>query len=81
MTTCTNSALGHALGLSHSTVSRMRAGTRTGSIKTLLRLAEVSGVPLEDVARASEAAKEGNADRWNAILEKACGTGTDAAAE
>jgi transcriptional regulator with XRE-family HTH domain len=73
MTSCTNTALGNALGLSHSTVSRMRAGTRTGSVKTLIKLAEVSGVPLDQVAAASEAVREGKTDEWNAILEKACG--------
>lgn len=73
MTSCTNTALGNALGLSHSTVSRMRAGTRTGSVKTLIRLAEVSGVPLDKVAAASEAVREGDTAEWNAILEKACG--------
>lgn len=72
MTQCTNADLGRVLGLSHSTVSRMRSGSRTGSIATLQRLSKASGVPLEDVANAAQAARRGKKSAWNKILEKAC---------
>ena len=70
--TCTNAALGEALGLSHSTVSRMRSGARTGSPQTQMRLAELAKVPFEEVARAALAARAGDAKRWVEILESAC---------
>lgn len=71
---CTNAALGEAHGLSHSTVSRMRKGTRTGSPQTQLLLAELAELPLETIARAAIAARTGDTDKWNEILDKACGT-------
>lgn len=74
MSQCTNAALGEALNLSHSTVSRMRSGARTGSQTTQLRLAELANVSLEEVVRAAMAAKAGNKARWNEILDKACGS-------
>lgn len=71
--TCTNAALGQALNLSHSTVSRMRSGTRTGSMTTLMRLAEVTKTPLEKVALAAQAVKtRGDSTEWDKLLEKAC---------
>ena len=73
--TCTNAALGEALGLSHSTVSRMRKGTRTGSDVTQLKLAELANVSVEEVMRAAIAARAGDADRWNEILDAACTPG------
>jgi transcriptional regulator with XRE-family HTH domain len=73
MMKCTNAQLGEALGLSHSTVSRMRAGARFGSIPTLIRLSEVSGVELEKVVLASEEARKGNSEEWHGILDRACG--------
>lgn len=77
---CTNAQLGAALGLSHSTVSRMRSGTRIGSVRTLIRLAEVSGVTLDDVAWTAVHVSEGDdeaLEKWHGILDKACGIGGD----
>lgn len=81
MATCTNVDLGRALDLSHSTVSRMRSGTRTGSLATLRRLAQVTGRPLEEVADAAEKARRGDLTSWHALLDLACTGSDDAAAE
>lgn len=70
---CSNADLGRALGLDHSTVSRMRSGTRTGSVATLRKLARISGRPLEEVLDAADHAREGNLEVWTAILNAACG--------
>lgn len=72
MTSCTNAALGAALGLSHSTVSRMRSAKRTGSPRVQMRLAEITGIPYEDVTRAAISARDGDRARWDEILEAAC---------
>lgn len=69
---CTNAALGEALGLSHSTVSRMRSGARTGSPRVQMLLADLAGVQLEEVVRAAMAAQKGDTERWSEILDSAC---------
>ena len=71
--TCTNAALGEALGLSHSTVSRMRTGKRTGSPRVQMALADLAHKPLEEVVRAAMAAQSGDLEAWTAILDAACG--------
>ena len=79
--TCTNADLGRALGLSHSTVSRMRTGQRTGSLPTLRRLAALSGKSLEAVADAAIAARDGDTAEWTKILDSVCGAEAPAVAD
>ena len=67
----TNKQLGEALGLSHSTISRMRTGQRTGSTITLQRLADLTETPVEKVIKAASAARGDNTRAWLAIMKKA----------
>lgn len=75
---CTNEDIGRELGLSHSAVSRMRAGTRTGSLDTLIKIAEVTAFSLEDVVTAAIAARRGDKSRWTEIMDALCGDKIDA---
>jgi transcriptional regulator with XRE-family HTH domain len=52
MTELTNESLGGLIGLTHSAVSRLLAGERTPSIKTMKRIAKVFDRPLTEVVEA-----------------------------
>jgi len=60
----TNGEVAAKLGLSMSTVSRMRTGKRTGSPATLMRIASVYGIPLDEVMGAAAKVHEGNTRPW-----------------
>jgi hypothetical protein len=71
MVTYTNRGLADALELSESTASRMRSAKRTGSVKTLNRIAKLTGRSLEEVVLAAEKARGGDLEKWADLLSSA----------
>ena len=66
----TNAEVADRLGVSHSTVSRMRTGKRVGSPEVLERIHKEYGVPLGEVMSAAVAARAGDTDDWVEMMKK-----------
>ena len=60
----TNAEVATKLGVSHSTVSRMRTGKRVGSPEVLQRIAREYSLPLDDVMSAAVDARAGKTKKW-----------------
>lgn len=60
----TNGEVAARLGLSMSTVSRMRTGKRTGSPATLMKISSEYSIPLDEVMSAAAAVHDGNTEPW-----------------
>lgn len=77
----TNGEVAARLGLSMSTVSRMRTGKRTGSPSTLMRISSEYNIPLDDVMQAAAAVHKGDTEPWiNNIMAKILADGPVATA-
>jgi transcriptional regulator with XRE-family HTH domain len=66
----TNAEVAERLGVSHSTVSRMRTGKRVGSPAVLVRIAEKYEIPLEEVMAAAVAARSGKPAKWTMLMKR-----------
>lgn len=64
----TNAEVAQKLGVSHSTVSRMRTGKRLGSPQVLVRLSEAYDIPLDEVMAAAVAARNGKTGKWEKMM-------------
>lgn len=65
----TNAEVATKLGVSHSTVSRMRTGKRVGSPELLMRIHKEYDVPLETVMSAATDARGGKTKKWVKLME------------
>lgn len=72
-----NSEIAGALGMSHSSVSRMRSGRRIASIETLQALVEVYDADPRRLLAAAAKAQAGDAKDWLGILEGLFGDEVD----
>lgn len=63
-----NSEVGHALGMSHSSVSRMRTGERVASVDVLERIITEYNADPEALLRAAAAATRGDTQEWVDLL-------------
>lgn len=66
----TNAEIASRLGVSHSTVSRMRSGKRIGSPEVLVRISTEFDVPLERVMTAATAARRGKPKDWTKLMNE-----------
>lgn len=66
----TNAQVAEKLGVSHSTVSRMRTGIRVGSTETLNRIHREYGIPLDRVVDAAVRARAGKPTKWKALMKE-----------
>lgn len=66
----TNQELGDAIGLTHSTASRMRDGLRLGSIDVLTRMVRLTGRDLGDIVVIRDKARAGDLEQWHALLHE-----------
>lgn len=69
----TNAEVAEKLGVSHSTVSRMRTGIRVGSPKVLQKISVEYDVPLDQVMTAAVAAREGKPEKWRTLMNQVLG--------
>lgn len=65
-----NSEVARTLDMSHSSVSRMRTGTRIGSADTLQALVEHYGADPADLLEAAALAAHGDTKAWVELLDK-----------
>lgn len=70
----TNAEVAAKLGVSHSTVSRMRTGKRVGSPQVLVRLSQEYNVPLDEVMTAAVSARDGKPAKWTMLMNRVMGT-------
>lgn len=70
----TNAEVAERLGVSHSTVSRMRTGTRVGSPKVLQKIHETYSIPLNEVMDAAVKARDGHPAAWRKVMQKVMGS-------
>lgn len=81
MAKLSNAEVGLALGMSHSSVSRMRTGERIASIESLEKIAVAyDGDPSELLAAAAEAGR-GDKQPWIRLLERLFDDGESPAEE
>lgn len=69
----TNAEVAERLGVSHSTVSRMRTGKRVGSPEVLMRIHQAYDIPLQDLMSAAVAARKGSAGDWQRLMRQVVG--------
>jgi len=69
----TNAQVAEKLGVSHSTVSRMRTGKRIGSPEVLSRISSEFEIPLADVMNAAVKARNGKLTLWTRMMKKVLG--------
>lgn len=74
----TNAEVAVKLGVSHSTVSRMRTGKRVGSPEILVRISSSYGIPLDEVMSAAVAARKGKPAQWQSIMRRVVGSDHEA---
>lgn len=72
-----NSEVASALGLSHSSVSRMRAGSRVASVETLQKLVSTYDADPRALLDAAAKAAEGNTEPWRKMLVGLFGSATE----
>ena len=65
----TNAEVASKLGVSHSTVSRMRSGKRVGSPELLMRIHKEYEIPLEQVMSAATDARRGKTGAWKKMMK------------
>lgn len=65
----TNAEVAEKLGLSHSTVSRMRTGKRLGSTEVLQKISAEYDVPLDAVITAAVEARAGRPQKWTELMD------------
>lgn len=70
----TNAEVAEKLGVSHSTVSRMRTGIRVGSPKVLQKIHETYDIPLDQVMTAAVRARDGKPGEWQTLMQKVMGS-------
>lgn len=69
----TNAEVAERLGVSHSTVSRMRTAKRIGSPEVLQRISIEFKIPLDDVMKAAVNARAGKPTLWTRMMKKVLG--------
>lgn len=63
-----NSEIASALGMSHSSVSRMRSGARVASVETLQKLVEVYDADPRAILASAAKAVDGDPGPWRETL-------------